>query len=415
MWCLMGGLWLLPGLRSASGQSTSPLTVSGGNSSELQLIKTDGVDRTWTVSGSESTFAISDNNNIIIRSDSDAPVNCLAIDSTGRIFFCPGESLTTPQRSLHVLNPSPALRLEKSNGVNPTQAFDLDVSALGFAIIDATNDNQIPFAIEPGAPTNSLFVDAVGNVGVGTGTPTAPLHLAKLAQASTAEILARFAITDDASGSLVIANSSAGDGVFIPKLTGRSGSSNAALINEALITTDVGASPAIVYNAAKGAGGALVTRPLVVYRNNGAAKATIAANGEITATSFNPTSSRTIKHDIVDLDSQTADDALRQLTPVQFVYNGDESNEKRVGFIAEDVPEIVANADRQSVPIMDVVALLTKVVKDQQQTIDEQRKANDEQMKSIARQQETNGQQQKSIDLLMKRLEALESQASVGK
>lgn len=118
------------------------------------------------------------------------------------------------------------------------------------------------------------------------------------------------------------------------------------------------------------------------------AKATIAANGDITATSFNPSSSREMKEDIVDLDAASASDALQMLNPVKYVYKDDESREPRVGFIAEDVPELVANADRKSDPIMDVVALLTRVVKDQQQTIDEQKKIN---------------------DTLIKRLEALES------
>ena len=90
-----------------------------------------------------------------------------------------------------------------------------------------------------------------------------------------------------------------------------------------------------------------------------------------------------LKRDIVDLDSLKASSALKELTPVEYTYNDDPSGEKRVGFIAEDVPEIVANADRKSVPIMDVVALLTRVVKDQQQTIDEQRKTIDDQKKSM--------------------------------
>jgi len=39
-----------------------------------------------------------------------------------------------------------------------------------------------------------------------------------------------------------------------------------------------------------------------------------------------------------------------------------------VGFIAEDVPDLVATEDRKG---MDVVAVLTKVVQDQQKTIEE--------------------------------------------
>lgn len=280
----------------------------------------------------------------------------------------------------------------------PAYLWEMTGNEFNFFVKDVAAET-FPFTIVPGAPDDSFVIQGNGNVGLGTASPAAGLHVVKFPDQGAAEILARFSVADDTVGSLAIVNNSAGNGTFIPKLTGRSASQNAALINEALITLDAGASPAIVYNAAKVAGGALATRPLVAYRNNGVVKVTIAANGDVNATSFNPSSSRTIKHDIVDLDSRKADEALKQLTPVEFVYNDDESQEKRIGFIAEDVPEIVANADRQSVPIMDVVALLTRVVKDQQQTINDHRKVIDE--------------QKKLNDSLVKRLNALESRDSL--
>jgi hypothetical protein len=42
-----------------------------------------------------------------------------------------------------------------------------------------------------------------------------------------------------------------------------------------------------------------------------------------------------------------------------------------VGFIAEDAPDLVASANRKGMSAMDVVAVLTKVVQDQQKTIAE--------------------------------------------
>lgn len=298
---------------------------------------------------------------------------------------------------------APNIVLNQTGGTYIPYQWLLAGDDANFYVQDSTGLTA-PFKIDAGSAEDLLHL-AGNNVGIGTYNPAAGLHLRKQAQLSTAEVMARFETTDDPIGGLFIANNSAGDGTFIPKITGRSASQNAALIHEAIITNDLGASPAIVYNAAKGSGGPLVTRPLVVYRNNSVAKVIIAANGDVTATSFNPSSSREIKQDIVDLDAASATEALKTLTPVKYVYKDDESKEPRLGFIAEDVPELVANADRKSVPIMDVVALLTKVVKDQQQTIDEQKR-------SI---EETNRQQQKTIDVLMKRLEALESQASATK
>ena len=48
-----------------------------------------------------------------------------------------------------------------------------------------------------------------------------------------------------------------------------------------------------------------------------------------------------------------------------------EPDESYVGFIAEDVPALVATADRNGVSSMDVVAVLTRVIQDQQRRIEE--------------------------------------------
>lgn len=79
-------------------------------------------------------------------------------------------------------------------------------------------------------------------------------------------------------------------------------------------------------------------------------------------------SSREYKDNIKDLSSQDAIKALQELEPVSYVYKKDPTN-KRLGFIAEDVPEIVATKDRKGVAAINFVALLTKVVQEQQKSI----------------------------------------------
>lgn len=79
-------------------------------------------------------------------------------------------------------------------------------------------------------------------------------------------------------------------------------------------------------------------------------------------------SSREYKKDIKRLSTQKAIDTLKQLDPVEFAYKTN-SQEKHVGFIAEDVPALVATKDRKGMSSMDVVAVLTKVVQEQQRTI----------------------------------------------
>ena len=81
-------------------------------------------------------------------------------------------------------------------------------------------------------------------------------------------------------------------------------------------------------------------------------------------------SSRDRKENIVELTPEEALAALADLEPVRFNYKTDDT-EEYVGFIAEDVPALVSTADRASLSTMDIVAVLTRVVQQQQQKIAE--------------------------------------------
>ena len=81
-------------------------------------------------------------------------------------------------------------------------------------------------------------------------------------------------------------------------------------------------------------------------------------------------SSRQDKENIADLTSEEALAVLVALEPVRFNYKAD-ADDDYVGFIAEDVPDMVASKDRTGLSAMDIVAVLTKVVQAQQQRIDE--------------------------------------------
>ncbi len=79
-------------------------------------------------------------------------------------------------------------------------------------------------------------------------------------------------------------------------------------------------------------------------------------------------SSRARKDNIESLTLEDALAALAGLEPVSFNYRSD-VDEQHLGFIAEDVPELVATTDRQSLSPMDVIAVLTRVVQEQQERI----------------------------------------------
>jgi hypothetical protein len=118
----------------------------------------------------------------------------------------------------------------------------------------------------------------------------------------------------------------------------------------------------------------------------GTARLTIRANGYIgvgTQTPSNPlqmasgayvttggvwtnASSREYKEQIEALTTGEAVETLEALNPVKFAYRAD-ATERHVGFIAEDAPALVVSKDRRGMSPMDVVAVLTKVVKEQQE------------------------------------------------
>ena len=84
-------------------------------------------------------------------------------------------------------------------------------------------------------------------------------------------------------------------------------------------------------------------------------------------------SSRNAKDHIQPLTLDDARATLDALSPVLFTYRAD-PDERHVGFIAEDVPDLVATRDRKGLSPMDIAAVLTRVVQEQQVALEAQRK-----------------------------------------
>jgi hypothetical protein len=109
-----------------------------------------------------------------------------------------------------------------------------------------------------------------------------------------------------------------------------------------------------------GLGVALPTNPI-----QAASGAYLSAGG-----SWTNASSRELKKDIRPLPADEAMETLAALAPVTFKYKTDD--EAHVGFIAEDVPDLVATKDRKGLSPMDIVAVLAKVVQHQQALVQQQ-------------------------------------------
>lgn len=80
-------------------------------------------------------------------------------------------------------------------------------------------------------------------------------------------------------------------------------------------------------------------------------------------------SSRSYKRNIHELSSEDAMKALRGLKSVTYEFKRDKDHQQRVGFIAEDVPEMLATKDRKTVDPLQIVSVLTKAVQHQEDTL----------------------------------------------
>lgn len=76
------------------------------------------------------------------------------------------------------------------------------------------------------------------------------------------------------------------------------------------------------------------------------------------------------KTNVTQLSPEEALSALANLEPVTFSYQEDEA-ERHVGFVAENAPELIAGSESEGLKPLEIVAVLTRVVKLQQHQIAE--------------------------------------------
>ena len=309
------------------------LTANDSNNGGLNKFSIDDI------TGGKTPFTI----------EAGAPTNSLYVDDGGRV----GLGTSTPVVELHVVDgDSPALRLEQNGSSGFTaQTWDVAGNETNFFVRDVTHSSKIPFKIKPSAPTNSLFINSDGKIGLGTASPSYPMELSKTGSAATF-----VANQTDGATAMISAGASY---VFIGAL---SNNDFRLLVNDQPRMT-------IDTSGEVGIGTTSPNYPLEVATANGAYLNT-------SGNWVNP-SSRTLKENIKSLTAEEAITTLNALNPVKYNYKVDKT-EQYVGFIAEDVPDLVAVNNRKGMVPMDVVAVLTKVVKEQQKIITELKNEIDE-------------------------------------
>ncbi len=93
--------------------------------------------------------------------------------------------------------------------------------------------------------------------------------------------------------------------------------------------------------------------------------------GAATLAQLSVTSSRKLKYDISGLTESAAQTLLSGLNPVSFKFRGDAAAGTHLGFIAEEVPPAFASSDGETYQPFEIIAVLVKVLQEQQMEIRE--------------------------------------------
>ena len=128
----------------------------------------------------------SETGTIVFEVDAGAAANALKVSSNSKV----GLRTATPALDIHMnTSDTPATRFEQNNsGGFTAQTWDVAGNEANFFVRDVTGGSRLPFRIRPGAPTSSIDISASGNVGIGTASPTAKLHVVGGVQADTLAI-----------------------------------------------------------------------------------------------------------------------------------------------------------------------------------------------------------------------------------
>jgi hypothetical protein len=184
-------------------------TAAGFPANDWQLTAND------SAAGGANKFSIEDitGAKVPFTITAGAATNSIFVDSTGRV----GLRTSTPVLDLHITTGNtPAHRLEQTAaGGFTAQTWDIAANEANFFVRDVTGGSRLPFRIRPGAPTSSIDINASGQVGVGTASPSTQLHVVKTtgavqeflrldnpsnAPAATADLQFRVGSTNTAKG-----------------------------------------------------------------------------------------------------------------------------------------------------------------------------------------------------------------------
>jgi hypothetical protein len=281
-----------------------------------------------------------------------ATTNSIYVQSNGRVGF----RTNAPLMDLHInTSNTPAIRFEQNaSGGFTAQSWDVLGNEANFAVRDVTAGNLMPFKIRPGAPTDSLYVNANGLVGLG-GVPTAITPYDMPAQVLGADQLGNFIRIYNSEGTYQMG------GTWMPAsartsgwLFGTNNSGNAVL------TFGSGADEDDSLTDAKDTGDGITilasNANVGINCNNPGSDFVISATTNCSgsqssinagAAMFSVTSSRTMKENLEPL---AVPDLLDRIAGVGvYRYDFKQGPKDRVGLIAEDFHQVFERGSDQTI------------------------------------------------------------------
>ncbi|UCH96984.1 MAG: tail fiber domain-containing protein [Candidatus Aminicenantes bacterium] len=296
-----------------------------------------------TTYGGAEHFSIEDSSasKRLFTIEAGAPANSLYVDDHG----CVGLGTSVPELELHIVGgDTPGIQLHQDQTAGwPEQKWDVTGNETNFMIRDVTQSPRLILRIQSGAPTNSFCIRSDGKVGIGTWSPAEPLELQ-----TTGKTAAFIANRTDGATAQITAESA--------------GTTFGSRTNHTLSLV-VNQEPKVVITPDGNMGIGLKTPLYPLHIANGAY---CSKNGK-----WLDASSIRFKENIRSLTTNEAVDTLDQLRPVRFNYKVDKT-EECLGFIAEEVPQLVASKGRKGLSPMDITAVLTRVLQEQQKMVREQ-------------------------------------------